>query len=179
MEGLRGKNHLSLVKASRGKKRKKKSWTASLPWLCFPSNRRHMHAFTSPLSLDCTDQLLLPHALFLARFDLNRRFGGGSYLFANSLSGVNRPEHRCEHVEMDFMKLFGTVIAVLFHPGSTSKINGKNSERRSHTLSSASALETTRAYLFILLPSETYTEFFSKFGRAKQGCAPLAAQNTF
>lgn len=119
-----------------------------------------MHAFTSPLSLDCTDQLLLPLALFLARFDLNRRFGGGSYLFANSLSGVNRPEHRCEHVEMDFMKLFGTVIAVLFHPGSTSKINGKNSERRSHTLSSASALETTRAYLFILLPSETYTEFF-------------------
>lgn len=31
-----------------------------------------------------------------------------------------------EHVEMDFMKLFGTVIAVLFHPGSASKLNGKN-----------------------------------------------------
>lgn len=31
-----------------------------------------------------------------------------------------------EHVEMDFMTLFGTVIAVLFHPGSASKINGKN-----------------------------------------------------
>lgn len=40
-------------------------------------------------------------------------------------SGVCRPGHRREHVEMDFMKLFGTVIAVLFHPGSASKINGK------------------------------------------------------
>lgn len=27
---------------------------------------------------------------------------------------------------MDFMKLFGTVIAVLFHPGSASKVNGKD-----------------------------------------------------
>lgn len=27
---------------------------------------------------------------------------------------------------MDFMKLFGTVLAVFFHPGSASKINGKN-----------------------------------------------------
>ncbi|XP_074498139.1 chondrolectin [Sebastes fasciatus] len=31
---------------------------------------------------------------------------------------------------MDFMKLFGTVIAVLFHPGSTSKINGQRICRR-------------------------------------------------
>lgn len=30
---------------------------------------------------------------------------------------------------MDFMKLFGTVIAVLFHPGSASKLNGKNLRR--------------------------------------------------
>eukprot|EP00064_Thunnus_orientalis_P025812 superscaffoldBa00014080_g26236 len=31
---------------------------------------------------------------------------------------------------MDFMKLFGTVIAVLFHPGSASKINGQRICRR-------------------------------------------------
>ncbi|KAM8769084.1 layilin isoform 2-T2 [Acanthopagrus schlegelii] len=31
---------------------------------------------------------------------------------------------------MDFMKLFGTVIAVLFHPGSASKINGQKICRR-------------------------------------------------
>ncbi|XP_033971190.1 chondrolectin isoform X1 [Trematomus bernacchii] len=31
---------------------------------------------------------------------------------------------------MDFMKLFGTVIAVLFHPGSSSKINGQRICRR-------------------------------------------------
>lgn len=30
---------------------------------------------------------------------------------------------------MDFMKLFGTVIAVLFHPGSVSEINGKSFQK--------------------------------------------------
>lgn len=38
---------------------------------------------------------------------------------------TNRPGHSGEHVEMDFMKLFGTVIAVFLHPGSASRLNGE------------------------------------------------------
>lgn len=38
---------------------------------------------------------------------------------------------------MDFMKLFGTVIAVLFHPGSASRLNG---ERDKNPNSAATAL---------------------------------------
>lgn len=95
----------------------------------------------------------------------------------HSLSGVNRPEHRCEHVEMDFMKLFGTVIAVLFHPGSASKINGKNSERsrRSHTLSSASALENYAClFIFLLLfffRVKLIPKFFEVRSRKTRLCA--------
>lgn len=34
---------------------------------------------------------------------------------------------------MDFMKLFGTVIAVLFHPGSASRLNGKFDKKENHS----------------------------------------------
>ncbi|XP_051935215.1 C-type lectin domain family 18 member A isoform X2 [Hippocampus zosterae] len=38
--------------------------------------------------------------------------------------------HRREHVEMDFMRLFGALIAFLFHYGCASKINGQRICRR-------------------------------------------------
>lgn len=56
------------------------------------------------------------------------------------------------------MKLFGTVIAVLFHPGSASKINGKNLGTKTHILNSAETLGKLRR--LILFPSETSTCMF-------------------
>lgn len=40
--------------------------------------------------------------------------------------GTNRASQPGEHVDMDFIKLFGAVIAFCFHPGSASKVNGKS-----------------------------------------------------
>lgn len=49
----------------------------------------------------------------------------------------NPPNHSGEHVEMDFMKLFGTVIAVLFHPGSAFKLNGKYEKKEKKSTTTA------------------------------------------
>lgn len=84
------------------------------------------------------------------------------------------------------MKLFGTVIAVLFHPGSASKINGKNSERRgtSHTLSSASALEKYAGlfiyfFLFRVKLRNLNSEFFFKVRSRKTRLCAFGCQKHF
>lgn len=48
------------------------------------------------------------------------------------------------------MKLFGTVIAVLFHPGSSFRLNGKN-DKKEEKPSTATALERSRFIRFALM----------------------------
>lgn len=55
------------------------------------------------------------------------------------------------------MRLFGTVIAVLFHPGSSSKINGKNIE----TITLIFYFDSGTSVRYVLLPSETSTCMFT------------------
>lgn len=81
-----------------------------------------MHASTSRPTFDWTDSAASIISLRLSQSLKIRRLSHSKLLHTLSES----PEQPREHVEMDFMKLFGTVIAVLFHPGSASKLNGKN-----------------------------------------------------
>lgn len=67
----------------------------------------------------------------------------------------NLPAHSGEHVEMDCMKLFGTFIAVFFHPGYASDLIGKKLRKKVYNFSRAAVT------LKVLTPKFTSTSFDS------------------